>query len=256
MQKLSVPFVMALLLMAGPVAAAGQVKPDSDDDTLRHYLSKSDAIVVGQVTEGVQRIGVDFGPANPVSVAEFQLKVSYSIKGRIAAKQTIKVAWTRPLDIGQSVPEPGQRVVLFLKASGESWATADKWFGLCPHSPAFVEHLKRVKSQVEVPEVETGILGHGGENAAIKVELRGQGLLLAASTLAIDPDGRVRLTDCVLVRLGPGVDSAKSWCATTIRSKYIVFTLDQPIRSVTDLGTRKILSAELAGGLRLTFQEE
>jgi len=151
MQKLSVSVFTVFLLMAVPFVAAGQGKLDSDDDTLRHYLSKSDAVVVGQITEGVQRIGVDFGPANPVSVAEFQLKVSDSIKGRVAAKQTIKVTLTRALDIGQSVPEPGQRVVLFLKASGESWATADKWFGLCPHSPTFVEHLKRVKSQIEAP---------------------------------------------------------------------------------------------------------
>lgn len=152
MRKLNVSVFMVFLVLSGlPFAAAGQGKPDCDDDTLRHYLSKSEAVVVGEVTDGVQRIGVDFGSANPVSVVEFQLKVSDSLKGKIAAKQTITVTVTRAPDIGQSVPEPGQRVVLFLKSSGGTWASADKWFGMRPHSVTFVEHLKRVQSQEKAP---------------------------------------------------------------------------------------------------------
>jgi len=92
-------------------------------------------------------------------------------------------------------------------------------------------------------------------NAAIKVELCGQRLLLAASAVVVDPDGRIRLTDCALVRFGKGADPSKPWRATTVRGEYIVFTLDRPIRSVTNLGSRKILSAEVAGGLRVTFDE-
>jgi hypothetical protein len=83
-------------------------------------------------------------------VVEFQLEVSDSLKGKIAAKQTITVSVTRAIEVGQSVPEPGQRVVLFLKSSGESWASADKWFGLRP-SGTFVEHLKRVQRQANAP---------------------------------------------------------------------------------------------------------
>lgn len=152
MQKLSVSvFTVCLLTLVMPFAAVGQDKQDSDDDTLRYYLSKSETVVVGKVTDGVQRIGVDFNPI-PVNVIGFQVHVTDSIKGKVAAKQTIMVTVTRAHKIGQSLPpEQGEKVVLFLKASGDSWVSADKWFGMQPHSPTFVEHLKRVNSQAKAP---------------------------------------------------------------------------------------------------------
>jgi hypothetical protein len=152
MHKLSVSvFTAFLLLLAAPFAATGQDKPDSDDDTLRYYLSKSEAVVVGKVTDGLQRIGVDSDPI-PVNVIGFQVKVTDSIKGKVAAKQTIMVTVTRAFDIGQSLPpEQGQKVVLFLKSSGDSWVSTDKWFGMQPHSRTLVEHLKRVKSEAKAP---------------------------------------------------------------------------------------------------------
>src|SRR5262245_17210253 len=55
MQKLTVS--VFTLFLAVPFTAVGQDKPDSDDDTLRFYLSKSEAVVVGKVTDGMQRIG-------------------------------------------------------------------------------------------------------------------------------------------------------------------------------------------------------
>ena len=152
MQKLSASiFTVFLLLLTAPFTAVGQDKPDSDDDTLRYYLSKSEAVVVGKVTDGVQRIGVDFNPI-PVNVIGFEVEVTDSIKGKIAAKQTIMVTVTRAHNIGQSLPpEQREKVVLFLKSSGDSWVSADKWFGMQPHSLTLVENLKRVNGQVKAP---------------------------------------------------------------------------------------------------------
>jgi hypothetical protein len=152
MQTPSAAVVTVLLpLLALPPMPAERAKPDGDDDTLKHYLSKAEAVVVGEVADGLQRIGVDFGPAHPVGVVTFRFRVSESIKGKAAAKETITVAATRALEVGQGVPPRGTRLVLFLKASGESWASADKWFGMHPHSPAFVEHLRRVNNRPEAP---------------------------------------------------------------------------------------------------------
>ncbi|MFO0841523.1 MAG: hypothetical protein U0797_03850 [Gemmataceae bacterium] len=139
------------LLLARPFAAPGQGKPDTDDDTLRYYLSKADAVVVGKVTDGLQRLGVDFEPI-PVSVIGFQVKVIKSIKGKVAAKQAIMVTVTRAHDIGTSAPpNQGEEFVLFLKSSGDAWVSADKWFGMRPYSRTFVAHLERVKSQGKAP---------------------------------------------------------------------------------------------------------
>ncbi len=152
MCKLSVSLAPSLfVLVTFPLAARGQDRPDGDDDTLRHYLAKSEAVIVGEVTRGAQRIGVDFGPAHPVSVVSFEVKALESVKGKIAAKQTISVTVTRALGLGLSPPEQGQRLVLFLKSSGDSWVSADKWFGLTLYSPALVENLKRVKNQPPTP---------------------------------------------------------------------------------------------------------
>src|SRR5262245_60707674 len=95
MRKLNVSVFTALsLLSAVSFTAAGQDKPDRDDDTLKYYLSKSDAVVVAKVTDGLQRIGVDFNQI-PVNAIEFEAQVTDSIKGNVAAKKKIMVSATR-----------------------------------------------------------------------------------------------------------------------------------------------------------------
>lgn len=150
MQKLSATvFTGCLLILAMPLTAVGQDKTDSDDDTLKYYLSKSEAVVVGTVTDGLQRIGVDFTPI-PVNSIGFEIKVIDSIQGKVAAKQTMVLTVTRAFNLGQSLPPvQGEKVVLFLKASGNSWVSVDKWFGMQPYSPTLVENLKRVKGQTK-----------------------------------------------------------------------------------------------------------
>ncbi len=91
------------------------------------------------------------------------------------------------------------------------------------------------------------------KDAAVKLEFRSQGLLLAASSVTIEPDGRIKLTDCAVARFGEGADPARPGRLTTMRSTQVTLALDKPINGLTDLGDRRVLSAELAGGIRMTF---
>jgi hypothetical protein len=152
MQALSAAVIAVFfpILALSPLAAE-QAKSDGDDDTLKHYLSKAEVVVVGEVTDGLQKIGVDFGSAYPVERTEFEFQVSERIKGQATPKQMLRVTVARAQDLGHWMPGPGEKLVLFLKSSGSSWVSADKWFGAQPYSRAFVIHLKRVKIQPEAP---------------------------------------------------------------------------------------------------------
>jgi hypothetical protein len=88
--------------------------------------------------------------------------------------------------------------------------------------------------------------------ATIKLEVRSKGLLIAASAVAIEPDGRVRFTDCAIARFPRG-EAGKGVKPTTIRSEYASFMPDRAVRSITELGSRKILAVELAGGVSVTL---
>jgi hypothetical protein len=87
--------------------------------------------------------------------------------------------------------------------------------------------------------------------AAVKLEIRSQGLVITAATIAVAHDGRVRLDDCVIARFLR--EGGKWGKPTTIRSVYAHFTLDGPVRSITDLANRRILAVELAGGVHMTI---
>jgi RNA polymerase sigma factor (sigma-70 family) len=76
--------------------------------------------------------------------------------------------------------------------------------------------------------------------AAIRLELRGQGLLLAANELTIEKDGRVRFAPCWIARSG----------GTVARCRAATLTLDWkgPLREIGDLGRRRILAIHLEHG--------
>jgi hypothetical protein len=92
--------------------------------------------------------------------------------------------------------------------------------------------------------------------AAIKLEVRSQGLLIAASALAVEADGRVKVSDCAIARFPTGETAGARVRPTTIRSEHAYFKLDGAIRSVADLATCKILSVELAGGESVRLASE
>lgn len=142
---------MLLTILALQASATERSNRGPDDDTLKHYLSKADVVVVGEVTDGWQRIGIHTDLPYAVRATGFEFAVSAWIKGKVAAKQTIRVTVTRAHDIehGHWTPAQGEKLVLFLRPSGDSWVSADQWFGAQPYSQALVEHLKRVQAQTE-----------------------------------------------------------------------------------------------------------
>ncbi len=140
-------FTFVLVHLTLPFETIAQNKKDSDDDTLRYYLSKSDAVVVAKVAEGLQSIGFDYNPI-PVNVNSFHIQVIDSIKGNFAVKELISVKVTRAYNLCQSLPpEREEKIVLFLKGSGDSWFSADKWFAMQPYSLTLVEQLKQIQGQ-------------------------------------------------------------------------------------------------------------
>jgi hypothetical protein len=82
-----------------------------------------------------------------VDVTGFEFKVSERIKGKAVPKGTLTVTVSRAHDLGHWTPRRGEKLVLFLKPSGDGWVSADKWFGAQPYSGALVEHLKRVAAR-------------------------------------------------------------------------------------------------------------
>jgi hypothetical protein len=88
--------------------------------------------------------------------------------------------------------------------------------------------------------------------APIKASWRAQGLLVTAANFEILPDGRVRLTDCAVARFPAAGDGAAR--PTTARSPRADLTFDAPVRRLTDLSGRKVVSADLGAGVRLEFE--
>jgi RNA polymerase sigma factor (sigma-70 family) len=121
-----------------------------------------------------------------------------------------------------------------------------------PKSPSGKERLVDEKLDLDrrlkltFPDMEVS-------NAVVKLEIRAQGLLIAATIFSLEADGRVKLTDCAVARMGKGIDPAKPWRATTMRSEFVLLRLDQPVRNVADLCSRRVVTAELAGGVRVSF---
>jgi hypothetical protein len=91
-------------------------------------------------------------------------------------------------------------------------------------------------------------------NADCKLEFRSKGLLIAANEIAFD-GGRMKLADCGIVQFEKDQEQGKDSRPTAIRSSTVFLTFDKPISAVADLGNRTIVSAELAGGVRLIFEK-
>jgi hypothetical protein len=87
---------------------------------------------------------------------------------------------------------------------------------------------------------------------AIRFDHRRKGLLMAAESFTVLDDGRVGLTDFAMAWVGKG-DSKSP--VTAVRSAHAVLTLDKPIARFHEVGSRKILSIELANGVRLTLDK-
>jgi hypothetical protein len=84
----------------------------------------------------------------------------------------------------------------------------------------------------------------------IKIDMKSERLILAANKAAVEADGRIRLEDCALARFD--ADGSK---VTAIRSPQAFITLEDPVRSVRDLGAARIRVVEFADGVRMDFKK-
>jgi RNA polymerase sigma factor (sigma-70 family) len=125
--------------------------------------------------------------------------------------------------------------------------------------PAFLEvefkgEWKRVDTALE-DKLRKAFPGVDVDGFSIKVELRGQRLVLAANKVTIQPDGHIRFEDCAVARLPVAQEGAKPGSATAVRSDQAVFQLDKPIRTIADLGSGTILTVDFGNGVRMNLKE-
>jgi hypothetical protein len=91
-------------------------------------------------------------------------------------------------------------------------------------------------------------------NFAVRLHLRSKGLLIAAESVSVTADGRVKLGPCALARFAGGKGGLPS-LQTALRSRYALVEMDRPVSSFSDLARGKIVSVQLAGGVRLTLDQ-
>jgi hypothetical protein len=86
----------------------------------------------------------------------------------------------------------------------------------------------------------------------IKLELRGRNMILATSDFNFehDPEGRVRLSP-VSVAMFSKAEPGKFPEINTVRAEVAYLTFDKPIKSMTELSTRKITKGELRGKIEI-----
>jgi len=91
---------------------------------LAGLLGQSEVVVVAEVTDGLQKIGVEFEP-EPLFVCGFEIKVLQAIKGNISANNILQVIGQQKFNIGLEPPQIGQTLVMFLKDSDRGWINSD-----------------------------------------------------------------------------------------------------------------------------------
>jgi hypothetical protein len=134
------------------LALTAPVLADESDDTLRFYLSKSDFVVLGEITTVPFRIVEEVGVTN--YYCEF--RVAEILKGRKLGTDTINVDIVRfELDKQDQLSElkKNGKCILFLKNAGSgekpTWQTADFWFGFQHPSPWMTRSVRRLVEHVD-----------------------------------------------------------------------------------------------------------
>jgi lipopolysaccharide export system protein LptA len=82
---------------------------------------------------------------------------------------------------------------------------------------------------------------------SVKLELRNRGIVLAVDdfTPMPEPDGRMKLEPFSIALFGKPHEPGSTPEINTIRSKRAFLTFDKPVANVAELGSRKIVEAEL-----------
>jgi hypothetical protein len=86
----------------------------------------------------------------------------------------------------------------------------------------------------------------------IKVEVATRGMVFAADHFKIETDGRVCLTPLSVVMFSKDRTDPRPPEVTTIRGQVAYLRFDRPVTQYTEIGSRKIVAAEISGSIELT----
>lgn len=86
----------------------------------------------------------------------------------------------------------------------------------------------------------------------IKLELASRGMVFAADHFKIEDDGRVCLTPLSVVMFSRDKGDPRPPEVTTIRGQVAYLRFDRPVTQYTEIGSRKIVAADLSGSIELT----
>lgn len=120
------------------------------DETLRFFLSKSDLVVLGEITSDAARSNEEVG-----AVYYFcDFRIAEVLKGKKPSNDSIQISVNRfELDEGDRLPELGKgyKCIVFLKNAGSAqkprWETSDVWFGIQRPSPSMARLLKKLVAE-------------------------------------------------------------------------------------------------------------
>ena len=87
-----------------------------------------------------------------------------------------------------------------------------------------------------------------------KLEIEPRGLVLAAQEVTIEPDGKAKLVpfSVAVFSKDKGEKKANSYPEiTTVQADTAYLTFDKPLKSMTDMGSRKIMGGEMTGDIKI-----
>ena len=120
---------------------------DDGDDTLRFFLSKSELVVLGEITSEPHGVWDEKGVVNYIC----DFRIAEVLKGKKPGTDTVAVNIVQfELDKEDRLPglKKGTKWIVFLKSAPDGakppWRTADFWFGVQRPSPWMAQSLKRL----------------------------------------------------------------------------------------------------------------
>ena len=90
-------------------------------------------------------------------------------------------------------------------------------------------------------------------HSLIKLNWSGRGLLIAADTMTIADDGRVRLSSCFIAQFPKGSDGGTGVRPTTLFSESAYFKFDKPVRRIVEFAEANLIALELSNGVGVTL---
>jgi hypothetical protein len=118
-------------------------------------------------------------------------------------------------------------------------------------SPVVRPEIRKRKSELE-KKLEMAF----GENCeelrrAIRLDLQSRGMLLSAGTFKVDDDGRVLLQPVSFATISKPRGNEALPEINTIRGEIAHLKFDRPIKSLSEIGTRKLVEAEITNRIHI-----